>query len=74
MEYHSFLGGFTIEEAVEHLGADHVYMIISHENYHAEISRRVNGAWHANLGRDHRAYCAIMQAGQWVVRNIVLSV
>jgi len=62
--YRSFCGTFTIDEAIKYLGADHVEWLISQEGYHLEIKRRVLGAWHANNGAAHKAYCAIMQAGQ----------
>ena len=71
MKYQSFTGGCTLDAAIRHLGRDHVCKIIRHDDYQGEITRRIRGAWFANLGRDHRAYCAIMQAGATATRNAI---
>lgn len=72
-EYYSFSGSFTLDEAIRHLGADHVQWLVKLEGYHLEVKRRVLGAWHANNGANHKAYCAIMQAGQGLTERALNS-
>ena len=61
-QYHSFSGSMTLEEAVSDLGRDHVQWLMA--DWHHRLSLRISGTWRANLGRNHKAYCALMQAGQ----------
>lgn len=66
-KYRSFYGSFTVQEAIKHLGHDHVQYLVDNENWHMEINKRIMGAWHANNGASHKAYCALMQAGQGII-------
>ncbi len=64
VKYYSFYEAVTLREAVAHLGADHVrYLASDGDHWARRISNRVRGAWMANNGRSHGAYCALMQAG-----------
>lgn len=72
-EYYSFSGSFTLDEAIRHLGRDHVKHLVKLEGYHSQIKKRVLGAWRANNGADHKAYCAIMQAGQGLTERALDS-
>jgi hypothetical protein len=67
--YHSFYGFFTVAEAISHLGGQHVAWLanLPHEQYVVEIRRGVTGSWSANNGASHKAYCALMQAGQGII-------
>jgi len=63
--FYTWGGSMTVKEAVYYLGVSHVAHIIGRPDYHAEIKRRVSGAWLANSGKLHSAYCTIMQAGRY---------
>ncbi len=68
-KYYSFYQDITLHEAVKSVGADHVRWIAG--DWARRLRDRVRGAWMANAGHNHSAYCALMQAG--VVASLAVS-
>lgn len=65
--YHSFSGSATVDEAVAMLSRSHVLWLL--EDWAPRLQVCIRGTWRSNRLGQHKAYCALMQAGSAAVEQ-----